>query len=181
MNIFTLHKDPRIAATMMCDQHINKMCVEGIQCLVSALLKSGAPPEQAPLTSLGKPHKGGYKNHPVVNWVAESHQNFAWLFRHVKGLCTEFERRYGKSHIGAEQLIQMQGWVIFADYIPAVSNHEMIFERCFKQSQGLNEDLLEWVDDIEAAREFYFRDKKGFATWTKGRDAPAWWLAKIWR
>jgi|11_taG_2_1085331.scaffolds.fasta_scaffold00060_16 hypothetical protein len=184
MNIFTLDRNPRFAAQMMCDKHINKMCVEGMQCLVSALLKCGAPPEHAPRTSLGQPHKGGYRNHPVVFWVAESHENFSWLKDHVLWLCHEFKYRYGKEHLVESQLVQLGTWCVWAQYIPHTDEcgeykHEMIFERCFKQSQGLNEDLLEWEDDIEAAREFYFRDKKGFAEWKKGRDAPAWWLAKV--
>lgn len=179
MNIFTLHVSPQVSATMMCDQHIGKMAVEGMQCLVSALLKCGAPPDKAPKTKSGEPHKGGYHNHPVVNWVAESHQNFLWLNHHTKALCKEYEFRWDRKHAVESQVAQLGGWCVWADYIPILDNHEMIFERCFKQSQGLNEDLLDWEDDIEAAREFYFRDKKDFASWTKWRQPPSWWLAKV--
>ena len=184
MNIFTLDRSPNESARMMCDQHIGKMAVEGMQCLVSALLKCGAPPEKAPKTKSGEPHKGGYHNHPVVNWVAESHENFMWLRSHTHELCKEFKLRYGRSHAVESQLAQLGGWCVWAEYIPIIDesgkhDHEMIFERCFKQSQGLNEDLLEWEDDIEAAREFYYRDKKSFATWKSGRPAPSWWLAKV--
>lgn len=184
MNIFTLDRCPRKSAQMMCDQHIGKMAVEGLQCLVSALLKCGAPPDKAPTTKSGEPHKGGYHNHPVVFWTAESHENFSWLKQHAEALCNEYKFRFGKTHAVESQLSQLGGWCVWSHHIPIIDecgehNHEIIFERCFKQSQGLNEDLLEWKDDIKAARAFYYRDKKGFATWTNGRGPPSWWLAKV--
>jgi hypothetical protein len=180
MNIFTLDQDPVIAARMLCDKHVPKMCVEGMQCLVSALLKSGANGDKAPMTKAGTRHKGGYHNHPIVEWVAESHQNFSWLVDHTQALCEEYTNRWGKTHTVELQLAELHKWTVWSKHIPIVENHTFMFPRCFKQSQGLNEDLLEWEDDIEAAREFYFRDKKGFAEWRTGaRDSFLWWKAKM--
>ena len=55
MNIFVLHEDPTIAATMYCDKHVPKMVVELYQQLGSAVIRHGATPDVMPLTKKGTP------------------------------------------------------------------------------------------------------------------------------
>ena len=45
MNIFVLHKDPAVAATMACDKHVVKMILETAQmlCTAARALGSDAP------------------------------------------------------------------------------------------------------------------------------------------
>jgi len=99
MNIFALSDCPVAAARMVCDSHASKMCVESVQMLVSGLLNNGAPAYKMPLTkTTGKPHKGGYKNHPATKWASESVGNWIWLFSHAQELCRQFQVRFGKTH-----------------------------------------------------------------------------------
>jgi hypothetical protein len=166
----------------MCDKHIPKMCVEGMQTLVSAMLISGAPQDKMPLKANGERHRGGYKHHPLTLWAAESHENWTWLWSHTHALCKEFEFRFGKRHAVAKQLSHLLSAFRWDDYVPLLDDEgdgqPVMFERCFNQSQGRNLDLLDteaWPCDHAAYREFYRREKQTFAKWEKGRPAPSWW------
>lgn len=176
MNIFALDDCAIEAARMVCDSHASKMCVESVQMLVSGLLNNGAPADKMPLTkTTGKPHKGGYKNHPATKWASENIANWVWLFRHAQELCNQFEIRFGKTHFAQSQLNQLQGAVVWSDYIPEAKR--TAFARCLNQSQDRNLDLLdtEKYSAVEAYRIFYMREKSGFARWDKGVPAPSWW------
>ena len=188
MNLFVLDENPRRAAHMVCDKHAGKMAVEGMQCLVSALLISDAPPEKMPLTSNGEPHRGGYHNHPIVRWAAECFANFHWLYKHTQALCYTYKLRYGKKHAVEEQLEHLIRAFAWGDYIPHIGYTDKgegirtPFVRCLNQSQGRNLDLLneDEYSAVEAYREFYFREKRRFAKWEKGICAPDWWGQKEW-
>lgn len=177
MNIFVLDNDPVKAARMVCDSHASKMCVEGVQMLVSGLLNNGAPADQMPLTkTTGKPHKGGYKNHPATKWASENIANWMWLLSHTEELCGEFTRRFGGKHFAETQLNTLYSACVWTDYLPDAEK-KTPFARCLNQSQGRNLDLLdrEKYTDVQAYRTFYIREKRGFATWDKGVPAPSWW------
>lgn len=117
MNRFVVHENPITAAEMLCDQHILKMPTEEIQMLVSGLLANGAPPVLMPIAkSTGKPHKGGYKNHPTTIWTGLNRSNFFWAVKHCKSLCEQFKMRYGKEHFAEKQLAWIMSCTI--DDIP---------------------------------------------------------------
>ena len=177
MNIFYLDTCPKKAAVMVCDSHASKMCVEGVQMLVSGLLNNGAPPELMPLTKTsGKPHKGGYRHHPCSRWVSDSIDNWMWLYLHTLELTKQFEIRYGKEHFAYGQLKALMNipWT----YLP--ENGFTAVARAFNQSKGQNLDLLDdSLTDVEAYRLFYQRDKKDIAKWEKGIPAPDWWANRL--
>lgn len=177
MNIMATRKCPYEAAKDQCDILVNKMATETVQTLVQGALSSGVSPDLMPLTkSTGKPHRGGYKHHPVVKWVQESFSNWCWLFAHGDALCREFFVRYGKEHFAQGQIDHLRSAFVWYDYFPDIGLTP--FARCFNQSKGENEDLLDyeaWPCDHAAYREFYRRDKASFAKWEKGTSAPDWW------
>jgi hypothetical protein len=90
MNIFRLHNDPELAASMAIDKHVVKMPLESCQLLHTAL-------GQFCFTAdwLYKPFN---PKHPSCIWARESRSNFKWLVRHGKSLCAEYTNRYGKTH-----------------------------------------------------------------------------------
>ena len=98
MNIFVLDEDPAQAARYLDDVRLPKMCVESAQMMASALRRHGATDEQMPLTKAGKPYKGGYKHHPCTVWAGDSRANFHWLADHALSLCSEYAKRFGKTH-----------------------------------------------------------------------------------
>ena len=72
MNIFVLHKDPKIAAQMACDKHVIKMILETAQMLCTAARTKGA----------WAPYKQTHKKHPCTLWAAATKANWVWLTTH---------------------------------------------------------------------------------------------------
>jgi len=173
-----------MSAHYLCDQHVVKLAVEEVQMLVSACLNNGAPADLMPETKRGTIHKGGYRSHPMTRWTGESTGNFDYAMEHALSICFEFQIRYGKQHFAEKQLMWIRDAVLYdkgkpkslRDFIPWGPMTEP--PRCVNQSQGRNLDLLDAskYTTVEAYREFYIREKRGFATWAKGMcGAPQWW------
>lgn len=112
MNIFYLHKDPKIAAQMQINKHVVKMILESAQLLSTAhrvidgfeeiklsingrRLKTWTHPNPT-LNSLL--YQSTHVNHPCAIWVRQSNENYMWLYEHFKALCEEYTRRYKKIH-----------------------------------------------------------------------------------
>lgn len=172
MNIFVVDTDPVIAAESLADKHTNKMLVESVQMMVSALRRHGATDENVPLTAKGTPHRGGYANHPSTVWAGESSENFTWLFDHAVALYDEFKFRFNKDHACA---IQLETILESVKFIPEGGMTPVAL--CV--GDNLHEQYGKKFADIEEAvdiyREFYIIDKVHFAKWEKGRPAPTWW------
>ena len=88
MNIFVLDRDPKIAATMLCDKHVVKMIVETAQMLCTAASKLGHD----------VPYKPTHAKHPCTLWVGESKSNWNWLLDHGLEMCSEYTLRYNRTH-----------------------------------------------------------------------------------
>lgn len=106
MNMFITSANPVKAAQSLADRHIGKMLVETVQMCVSAARRWGARDEELPLTKAGKPHKGGYHNHPMTRWVGDCRGNFDWAVAHGFALAYEWRHRFDKEpHFGETQMI----------------------------------------------------------------------------
>jgi hypothetical protein len=165
MNIFILDNNPTAAAQMMCDKHIPKMCVETLQMMGSALRRHGATDEQMPLTQKGTPLKGGYHNHPCTKWVGDSITNFTWTALHGLSLCRQYTQRYGKTHACEKGIKQMADML---DMIPQGPQTEY--------AQAMPDEYRKWGDAVQAYRDYYWHEKRNFAKWEKGWNAPQWWV-----
>jgi hypothetical protein len=172
MNIFVVDEDPTVSAQSLCDKHVNKMAVESVQMLVSALRRHGATDSDVPLTTKGTPHRGGYANHPSTVWAGETSENFTWLFDHAVSLCEEFDFRFNKEHACLKQLDKI---VASVDFIPTgrLTDIALCVGDDFHERLGFKHAPLS--QSIDIYREFYIIDKAEFAKWEKGRPAPAWW------
>jgi len=175
---------PIMSAHYLCDQHVVKLAVEEGQMIVSACLNNGAPADLMPYTQRGTIHKGGYRSHPMTRWTGESKANFDWAMTHAQAICDQFRLRYKKEHFAQKQIAWIRDCRIIdgkrtlslRDYIP--NGPLTPFPRCVNQSQGRNLDLLDESNysTVMAYREFYIREKRGFATWAKSMcGAPQWW------
>lgn len=90
MNIFVLHEHPGIAAEMLCDSHVVKMCLESAQLLTGAAILRGVK----------KPYSWPkYHNikHPVLLSL-DSEAKVNWLLLHFRALLDEYEFRFSKTH-----------------------------------------------------------------------------------
>jgi len=172
MNIFVVDDDPAVAARMLCDKHVGKMSVEGVQQLVSALRRHNVDESTLPLSSKGAPHRGGYRNHPCTVWAGDSRSNFVWLLEHSKVLCAEFSFRFGKQHASKLQLD------IITDLVSVIPSGEqtkfaLAVGPAFQASVGASHAFADVA--VPVYRKFYMQDKARFATWDRGRTAPYWW------
>lgn len=92
MNIFVLHRSPRMSAQYHCDKHVVKMILETAQLLYSAIWVTN--PSQIPEGA----YKLSHKNHPCAIWIRQSLQNYIWTCCLGIWLCREYTFRYGKVH-----------------------------------------------------------------------------------
>lgn len=115
MNIFYVDRDPIVAAQNLVDRHVVKMILESAQLLSTAhriidgveyegQSASGRKVKRWKLpdsreTSL---YSATHVNHPSSVWCRDKSENYVWLFRHFKGLLSEYEFRYNKIHKCAE-------------------------------------------------------------------------------
>lgn len=166
MNIFVLDSDPITAAKMHCDKHCVKMVVELYQQLGSAVRRHGATDSQMPLTSNGKPLKGGYANHPCTRWCGDSRHNFIWAAMHGIALSMEYSYRYDKIHSCHEGLIKLLNMFKLIPYAPL-----MPFAQAMPDQYKIDNDA------VTAYRNLYWFDKrhKFNCVWTR-RSKPKWWI-----
>ena len=163
MNIFVLHEDPQIAATMVLDKHAVKMPTESMQMICTNLRILG----------WGKdlPMKSVMHNHPCTIWARDSKENFLWLWEHCLALSIEYSKRYyGRVHKIQEyhSFLLEEGVLDFIDTVDF-------------PKQGLTDNALAMPDKyrtkspVESYRAYYIGDKAHIATWKLPSKPPLWW------
>lgn len=180
MNVFVLSEDPREAAQMMCDKHINKMIIESAQMLSTAhrmldgylerrLSKSGKRMVNYyvhPNNNLDETlYKAVHHHHPCTVWTMESKSNYDWHYEHFLGLADEFLVRYNKSHMTIQKLKDV------LSSPPKNIRDKGLTE--FPQAMKAYPQCMVEGDAVQAYRNYYHY--KNFAKWERGRPAPSWW------
>ena len=177
MNIFFLHHESQKCAEMHCDKHVPKLIVEIAQMMASALRRHGVSDEwfedNDVMTLAGTPYKGGYHNHPMTRWVGDTQGNFEYAGDLGVFLCWEYSLRYkwndgtSKEHACAENIETMlyHGY----DFIPKGE---------WTNPPQCMPDEYKHESVITAYRNYYMGEKAYFAKWEKGREAPAWFVAR---
>lgn len=154
MNIFVLHKDPKMAAQYMVDRHVIKMILESAQLLCSVFPEGKAP------------YKRTHYNHPCAKWVRESKQNYLWVVDHALALNEEYRYRWNRSRNHAS--VKVIQWC-------AERMNELSFARVNRTPFVLAMPKACRVEDpIEAYRRYYRKHKAHIAVW-KNRTQPEWW------
>lgn len=157
MNIFVLHKNPRLAAESLCDRHIVKMIVESAQIMATLHHQAGNPVH----------YRATHAHHPCTLWAGRSAKNYAWLLAHAKAMCHEYTHRYGRIH-KTEQYITGE----LHHLPPGIAN-----EGLTTFAQAMPEEYR-CEDAVRAYRTYYLKDKAHFAKWTN-RDVPAWFQYQL--
>jgi hypothetical protein len=152
MNIFILDRDPKVAATMLCDKHVVKMIVETAQILCTAASKLGHE----------VPYRPTHAKHPCTIWVGESQSNWNWLIEHGIAMCEEYTRRYNRTH-KTQAVIE---WCKSSDISPIVDTGLTPFRLSMPDQYKCN-------DPIKSYRDYYIGEKSGFAKWKTAE--PVWW------
>jgi hypothetical protein len=156
MNIFHLHKDPKVCAEYHCDKHVVKMILETAQMLSTAYQKHCGED-----TNLYKP---AYPKHPMTIWVGESVENFNYAHLLGKELGKQYTNRYGKIHKSSN--------IINAFHNGRLQNVEDRFpSQYFTPPPQCMPDEYKHKDYITAYKQYYIGEKKRFAKYT-GVDTP---------
>jgi hypothetical protein len=174
MNLFILSLDPARAAEEMMDKHVNKILLEAVQ-MLSTAMRVLTP--EIPEDLSNSIYKLAHKNHPVTIWCRTSRANFIWTLDLADALHAEWKYRYGhpETKIHKSYLVAQ----ILRANIPADDK----FPR--PESEGVTPFALAMPDQykdpegdaVKSYRAYYMSpEKRRIASWTKRRSAPAWWL-----
>jgi len=193
MNIFALSTNPTKAARMMCDKHIPKMIVESAQMMASALRRHEESvlfafssalssfddmdelfTHHGVLTKKNTPYKGGYAHHPCTVWTGDSWGNFMWLAQHAQALLIEFSMRFGQSKVHHACWTPINNMKAFGQMMQSKNKQAKT-----PFAMAMPDEYKREGKEVLAYRDYYFAEKSDFAKWERGRDAPDWWVDKV--
>ena len=174
MNLFILSLDPARAAEEMMDKHVNKILLEAVQMLCTAMRVLEPELPEPIANSL---YKLAHKNHPVTIWCRTSRANFIWTLDLVDALHAEWKYRYGhpetKIHKSYQVAQILRANIPADDKFPCaescgITPFALAMPNEYKDPEG---------DAIKSYRAYYMSpEKRRIATWAKRRSAPAWWV-----
>ncbi len=175
MNIFAVHSNSMIAASMLCDAHCNKMVLEGAQMLANCFSQEQL--NDAPYTKEGKPRKYSHYNHPCSVWARKTKSNMRWLFDHTVALEHERRKRGYNPHfvsgflswVGANFSQSLVPDGPLTEFAVAISTDSL----CRKAIPNFNK-----LNIVDQYRAFYNYDKASFAKWKNG-NVPEWFAPKV--
>lgn len=100
MNIFYLHPNPVIAASMHCDQHLHKMILESAQLLSSTVWA------RVPSIIRTELYKQTHENHPCTEWCKAKDVN-AWYVVSLASELDEIRQSLGASPHASMKVIEV--------------------------------------------------------------------------
>ena len=156
MNIFHLHKEPKICARYHCDKHVVKMILETSQMLSTAYRRVCGDDDNL--------YKTAYPKHPMTIWVGNSLENFKYALSLGEWLAIQYTYRYKKVH-KSQRIID---YIRFHKLKNVVKNFTKVK---FTPPPQCMPDEYKHKDYITAYKQYYIGEKKRFAKYT-GVDTP---------
>ena len=163
MNIFFLHKNPKLCARYHLDKHVVKMILETAQMLYSVHWYKEL---ELPLDAYKKAHI----NHPCSIWARSSEDNYICLCKLGLELSKEYTFRYEKIHKTQRHI----EWLLIN--VPDLPKIGFTLP-----AQAMPQEYKVPENSIEAYRQFYIKNKileRGINKFTK-RSIPKWILDQI--
>ena len=152
MNIFHLHRAPKICAKYHCDKHVVKMILETGQMLSTAYQRHCGLDDNL--------YKPAYPKHPMTIWVGDSIENYKYTLRLGTELGKEYTKRYRKIHKSSNIISLLRG-------IGRVWNVEDNFQyKSFLIPPLCMPDEYKEDSYIQSYRNYYIGEKKRFAKYT---------------
>lgn len=146
MQIFYTHPCPIECAKVLDNMRVNKMIVESLQMLCTAVnVRAGK--QLAPYKSFGP-------NHPLNVWVRTSVYNWRWLWQHAKALIAVWHERTGKVH-KCSHLMDTALWELGETWLPLAPATEHIN---FAKRTSMGLDYTN-VSDINKAYMLYLNNR----------------------
>jgi hypothetical protein len=161
MNIFVLGDGgcPKLSAMQHCNRHVIKMVLETAQILSSNLPKDKGP------------YRRTHYNHPVVQWVRNSKENYLWTVELGLYLAEEYTFRYSKTHKSKEVIETCYKLAIEQKLVGFLQEKKTEFVQCMPEEYKVS------GNPVLGYRNFYNAEKASFAVWTK-REQPSWFVSK---
>lgn len=181
MNIFYLDNDPMVCAQYHNDKHVVKMILEYAQLLSTAhrvldgtectvLSKSGRKKKVFTLPDVERDnllYNATHINHPSAKWVRHSGDNYRWLYRLFRELCSEYTFRYGKVHLTDTKLKS-----ILKNVPKNISDGEFCAPwRAMPDDYKIDKSVKDYT--MESYRAYYKGAKSHMFNW-KNREVPSW-------
>lgn len=203
MNIFVLHRNPAVAASMHCDTHVVKMILETAQLLSSALhyhkevFCSEALEKETGSTTrwfrrslaqmqgersylfeeeIAPLYSPTHENHPCAVWVREARGNYVWTWQLLKALISEYQKRYGNRQGKTHKTARLLAGLERPPFKLLRQNldAESPTPAMTPFPLVVSEGILaRYTDPVEAYRAYYREEKAGIAEW-KFTDRPEW-------
>ena len=181
MNIFYLHKDPKICAEQHLDKHVVKMLIEYAQLMSTAhrmldgvmyqgKTKAGRNIKRYRMNNANEEntiYKACHYNHPSAIWVRNNIYNYNWLYQMWSHLHDEFKLRYNKDH---------KSYTLLKDLLKNPPKNIPLNIPFNQPTQAMPDDVKN-EDSIIAYRDYYVKYKKDFATWKT--SIPEWYSEGI--
>ena len=186
MNIFYVHKDPIISATMLIDKHVVKIIVESAQMLSTAhrmidgtqytgKTKTGRNIKRwrHPNSNMDNVlYKACHTGHPSTLWVMENAYNYHWLYKHMIALNDQFKLRYG--HVKDHSTITLLKEILM--YPPKnISLNKLPTD----PTPAMPDDCKIPGDVVGSYRKYYIEHKRSFASWKSPGKMPTWYSEGI--
>ncbi len=187
MNIFVLARDPEEAAIYHCNKHVCKMILETGQMLSTAhwilwleklgktrsdfrlvrdmkeYLKENVPKEHQPEWQLT------HQNHPCTVWVRSSIANYYWSVRLMRGLLTQYTKRYKKIHKS-----EMNYKWLNKNPPPNIPNIPLTDHPvCMPEDCKISDSV------VKSYRNYYIKHKQQIAVWEPRAMTPPWYKESI--
>ena len=152
MNIFHLHKVPKVCAEYHCDKHVVKMILETAQMLSTAYQRHCGLDDEL--------YKPAYPKHPMTIWVGNSIENYKYALVLGTELGKQYTKRYRKIHKSSNIISLLRG-------IGRVWNVEDNFQyKSFLIPPLCMPDEYKEDSYIQSYRNYYIGEKKRFAKYT---------------
>lgn len=186
MNIFYLHKDPKICAEQHNSKHVVKMILEYAQLLSTAhRVLDGV--EYTEKTKNGRSikrwkldfeyldrrlYKATHINHPSAVWVRQGIGNYRWLCDLLQYLSYEYTYRYGREHkCESDNLISL-----------LMMNEPKNIPKIYftPPTPAMPDECKVDGNSLESYRNYYIRNKQHLANWhgkINNREAPEWFIS----
>lgn len=177
MNVFVLDRDHDQRARYHCDVHLNKMLLESVQILNTALHKQ----DHDRLEDIAF-YKPTHANHPWCEWAADRFENWHWLLQHAKALGVEYTMRNDSTHESYRKLYEL--WVDGDAELDTEGTPKYLWKIEDVFSDGprtsvplcMPDEYADSDDPITSYRRYYVAEKvpQDWCTWSN--EIPSWVL-----
>jgi hypothetical protein len=172
VNIFFLDKDPYVAASMLCDQHLGKLQLETACRILLTVDQIG----DAQL------YRSTHAQHPSSVWIRQTIGNLLWISKYVDGMGQEWLTRKSGRAVHASYYVARPAVVLLMDSLDLYKDIRLAASRslspvplCMPEQYWPGADrLVDIASAVQAYRKYYRAEKASIAKWPVGK-VPYWW------